>query len=254
MEPIGSRQAQAKGERTCALIVIGNEILSGKVRDTNAYFAVRELRAVGVALKRIVVVPDELAAIAEEVRYCASRYDVVITSGGVGPTHDDLTVEGVARAFGRRLVVNPQLEQIVCEQFGGASQAAGMKMALTPEGAILNFGGELRYPTVQVENVYMLPGIPQLFEAKLLALKDRLATDPYFMRAIYIRAPESVIAEHLTACLQRFPDLMLGSYPILGNPEYRVKVTLESKDQAYLGAAYEYLMQLLPEGSVVRTE
>jgi molybdenum cofactor synthesis domain-containing protein len=249
-----SQQAQARGERTCALIVIGNELLSGKVRDSNAYFAVRELRSVGVALKRIVVVGDELGAIAEEVRYCAPRFEIVITSGGVGPTHDDVTVEAVAAAFDRELIIHPELQQIVREHFPAKAEAARLKMSLVPQGAVLNLGGEIIYPALQVENVYMLPGIPQLFEAKLRALKDRFATDPYFMRAIYTSAPESAIAELLRACLERFPDLMLGSYPTIGNTRYRVKLTLESKDRAYLDAAFEHLLGLLPKATVLKTE
>ena len=98
-------------ERSCALVVVGNEILSGKVQDSNAYFAARELRKIGVALARIATIPDELDLIAGEVAYCSRNFDFVITSGGVGPTHDDLTMEGVARAFKRRLVMNPVLEE-----------------------------------------------------------------------------------------------------------------------------------------------
>lgn len=241
-------------ERTCALIVVGNEILSGKIQDSNTYFAARELRQVGVALKRIAVVPDELPVIAEEVRYCAERFEVVLTSGGVGPTHDDLTVEGVALAFGRKLVVHPELERIIRSRFSGSPNAAGLKMAEVPEGSVLNSSEDIVFPTVQVENVYLLPGIPQLFEAKLLALKRRFASDPYFIRAIYTSAGEGTIAEHLNSCLERFPALLLGSYPKIGHPEYRVKVTLESKDQVYLEQAFHHLLELLPREMVVKTE
>lgn len=241
-------------ERSCALVVVGNEILSGKVQDSNAYFAARELRKIGVALNRIAVIPDELPIIAEEVAYCSQRFDIVVTSGGVGPTHDDLTIEGVALAFGRKLVINPELEKLIREHFRDRSLQAGLKMAEVPEGSILNEGGDIRFPTVQIENVYILPGIPQLFESKLIALKSRFATDPYFMRAIYTSATEGVIAEHLNACLEQFPELMLGSYPRIGNNEYRVKLTLESKDEAYLELAFKHLMALLPGDAVVKTE
>jgi molybdenum cofactor synthesis domain-containing protein len=241
-------------ERTCALIVIGNEILSGKVQDSNAYFAARELRTAGVALMRVATIPDEIPIIAQEVAWCAARYDFVLTSGGVGPTHDDLTMEGVAAAFKRALVIDSELEALIRQHFTDKLNKAGLKMAFVPEGAILNHGGDIRFPTVQIENVYVLPGIPQLFEAKLTALKPRFATDPYFMRAIYTHATEGVIAEHLDACVAAFPELMLGSYPRIGNPEYRVKLTLESKDAEYLDRAFRHLMDLLPSGAVVKTE
>jgi molybdenum cofactor synthesis domain-containing protein len=241
-------------ERSCALVVIGNEILSGKIHDTNTYFAARELRTIGVSLKRIAVVPDELDAIAEEVRYCAQRYEIVITSGGVGPTHDDITIAGVAAALGRAVVIHPQLEALITEHFTGQPNKAGLKMAEVPEGALLNEGGPMIFPTVQIENIYMLPGIPQLFEGKLLALIPKFATDPYFMHAIYTSAGEGKIAGLLDACLERFPKLMLGSYPKIGNAEYRVKVTLESKDRDYLEDAFRYLLELLPADVVIKKE
>jgi len=241
-------------ERTCALVIVGNEILSGKVQDTNAWFAVRELRKVGVSLKRIAVVPDELPAISEEVRDCAKRFDVVITSGGVGPTHDDITIEGVAIAFNRPVVRNPELERIIRAGFKDKINAAALKMAEIPEGAILNVGGEMAFPTIQLENVYMLPGIPQLFESKLLSIVGRFATDPYHLRVIYTSAREDAIAEHLNACLAGFPDLLLGSYPKIGNPDYRVRLTLESKDAAYLDRAFRLLIELIPPDWIVKTE
>ncbi len=260
-------------ERTCAIIVIGNEILSGKVQDTNAYFATRELRKLGVTLKRIAIVPDELDAIAEEVAYCAERFEFVLTSGGVGPTHDDITMEGVARAFKRKLVIHPELERLIHQHFADRVNAAGLKMAEVPDGAVLNAAHDLRFPTVQLENVYILPGIPQIFEPKLLALAGyilpgipqifepkllalagRFATDPYYMRVIYTNAGEGVITEHLNTCLKNYPDLMLGSYPRVGDPEYRVKLTLESKDHDYLERAFSHLLELLPKEVVVKTE
>jgi molybdenum cofactor synthesis domain-containing protein len=241
-------------ECSCALIIVGNEILSGKVQDSNSYFAALRLREVGATLARIVVIPDELGAIAEEVRYCSERFDAVVTSGGVGPTHDDMTIEGVARAFDRPVVINPELERVIRSHFGDRPNAAGMKMAQVPEGAVLNLGGDIAFPTVQLENVYMLPGIPELFEAKMTALMPRFASDPYFLRAIYTQASEGVIAEHLNSCLERYPNLLLGSYPKIRHPEYRVKLTLESKDRAYLEEAFAHLLGILPPGVVVRTE
>jgi molybdenum cofactor synthesis domain-containing protein len=241
-------------ERSCALVVIGNEILSGKIHDTNTYFAARELRGIGVALKRIAVVPDELDAIAQEVRYCSQHFDFVITSGGVGPTHDDITIAGVAAALGRPVVIHPQLEALIRKHFTDKPNKAGLKMAEVPEGAVLVEGGPMIFPTVQLENIYMLPGIPQLFEGKLLAIKSRFATDPYFIHAIYTTAGESKIAGLLDACLEKFPNLMLGSYPKIGDSDYRVKVTLESKDRDYLDDAFQYMLELLPRDMILKTE
>jgi len=235
------------------MVVVGNEILSGKVQDSNSYFAARELRKIGVALRRVAVVPDEIRPIADEVAYCARNFEFVLTSGGVGPTHDDITIEAVAVAFGRKLVIHPELEGVIRAHFNERIET-GMKMAEVPEGAVLNAGGNLRFPTVQLENVYILPGIPQIFESKLMALAGRFATDPYFIRAIYTSAGEGTIAEHLNACLRTYPLLLLGSYPRIGDPEYRVKLTLESKDSGYLESAFSHLLELLPRAVVVKTE
>ena len=240
-------------ERDCGMVVVGNEILSGKVHDTNSYFAARELRNIGVALKRIVVVPDELQPIVDEVSNCAHKFEVVITSGGVGPTHDDITMEAVALAFGRRLVIHPELERMIRSHFT-ERLATGMKMAEVPEGAVLNAAGDLRFPTVQLENVYILPGIPQIFEAKLAGLLGRFATDPYYIRTIYTSAGEGTITEFLNTCLRSYPALLLGSYPRIGHPEYRVKLTLESKDREYVARAFDHLIGLLPREIVVKVE
>ncbi len=240
--------------RSCALVVVGNEILSGKIQDSNAYFAARELRAAGVALERIAVVPDELEAIAAEVRGCAARFDFVLTSGGVGPTHDDLTTEGVARAFGRKLVLNQELAALINEHSSGRPNPARLKMAEVPDGAILNHASDLWFPTIQVENVYILPGVPQLFEPKLRMLAARFRSDPFFMRVIYTSATESGIAAYLNDCLARYPELMLGSYPKFDDADYRVKLTLESKDRDYLERAFDHLVGLLPREAVLRTE
>jgi molybdopterin-biosynthesis enzyme MoeA-like protein len=127
-------------------------------------------------------------------------------------------------------------------------------MAEVPEGALLNDAGDIRFPTVQIENVYVLPGIPQLFEAKLRALSSRFATDPYFMRAIFLNCGEGTIADSLNDCMRNFPELMLGSYPRIGDAEYRVKLTLESKDAEYLERAFRHLMAMMPADAVVKTE
>jgi FAD synthetase len=107
---------------------------------------------------------------------------------------------------------------------------------------------------VQLENVYILPGIPQIFETKLTAIAGRFATDPYFVRAIYLDASEGLIAEHLNSCLKLYPELLLGSYPRIGNTEYRVKITLESKNHDYLKDAFDCLIGLLPNAVVLKIE
>jgi FAD synthetase len=241
-------------DKTAAIIVIGNEILSGKVADTNSAFLAEELRRLGVTLKRILVIPDELDAIAEAVRTYRPAFDVIFTSGGVGPTHDDITMAGIARGLNRRVIRHPFLEQRIREFSGSRINEARLKMAEVPEGAELIFEGNLNFPTVQVENVYILPGIPEILREKFLAIKSRFAVDPYYLRVIYTRAIESTIAAYLHETLAAFPLLQLGSYPKLGDPEYQVRVTLESKDQDYVNRAVDHLVDRLPPDIIARIE
>lgn len=241
-------------EKTAAMVVIGNELLSGKVADTNAVFLARELRTLGVSLERILVIPDDLDAIASAVREYRPRYDVVFTSGGVGPTHDDVTIAGIARGLGRPVVSHPEIEATVRRLVGGPVNAAHLKMAEVPEGSDAIFEGDLKFPIVRVDNIFILPGIPEIFREEFLAIRSLFAVDPYFLRVIYMAANESTIASYLDETLAAFPLLQLGSYPKLGDPEYRVRVTLESKDEQYVNTALEHLVSKLPPGMIVRTE
>jgi molybdenum cofactor synthesis domain-containing protein len=241
-------------DKTAAIIVIGNEILSGKVVDTNSAFLSKELRSLGVSLKRILVIPDELDAIAAAVHELHPAFDVVFTSGGVGPTHDDITMEGISLGLGRRLIRHPVLEKKIRDFSGESINEARLKMAEVPEGSDLVFGEDLTFPAVKAENVYILPGIPELLQSKFLAIRSQFAVDPYHLRVIYTRAMESSIAEYLNATLAVFPDLLLGSYPKLDHPEYRVRVTLESKDRDYLERAFAHLMAQLSPDVIVKTE
>ena len=241
-------------ELSAAAVVIGNEILSGKVTDTNSPFLAAELRALGVSLQRIIVIPDELDLIATEVRTCHRTYDVVFTSGGVGPTHDDVTIEGVARALGRRVISHPDIEEKLRLFYGDKINPARLKMAEVPEGAELITDVSLNFPTIKVENIYVLPGIPEIFRQKLESLKPRFRASPYCLKVVYTGVGEGTIAEFLNDTLRAFPELLLGSYPKINDPEYVVKVTLESKDARYVERAFQHLLRVLPAGSVVRTE
>jgi molybdenum cofactor synthesis domain-containing protein len=241
-------------DRTAGIIIIGNEILSGKVTDTNSPFLTRELRRLGVTVRRILTIPDELDEIAAAIAEFHRAYDLVFTSGGVGPTHDDVTMEGVARGLGRRVIRHPAIEERIRGFYKDKINDARLKMAEVPEGTELIADGRLGFPTIKCENLYILPGIPEILEQKFEALRDRFAASPYYLRVIYTREGEGSIAEHLNATMAAFPDLMLGSYPKIGDPEYAVKLTLESKDEAYVGRALEYLLGLLSADAVVRTE
>lgn len=235
---------------TAALLVIGNEILSGKVRDTNSTYLATELRKLGVDLERILTIPDVIDTIAREVTEMSKSHDFVFTSGGIGPTHDDLTMDAIAKAFGREIVVNQSMIDRMTRHSKNPINDAMKKMAMIPADAeVLDVGG-LSFPVVIVENVHILPGIPELFEKKFDSIRDRFAGVPFQLRKIYVRVNESEIADTLNQLLADFPELMLGSYPRINEKFYRVMLTLESRDEGYLDRATQTLTEALPKNSI----
>ena len=240
--------------KTAGIILIGNEILSGKVVDANASYLCRELRALGVDVRKISVIPDEVDLIAAEVSEQSRDFDVVFTSGGVGPTHDDVTIEGVARALGVAVVRDPRLVRLLEAFYKGRLNEARLKMAEVPEGAELMAGQELAFPAVVARNIYVLPGVPEIFRQKFEALRERFRESPFHLCSVFVNMAEGTLADHLNELLRRHPDLLLGSYPEFFNAEYKVKVTLESKDREYLERAVEDFFRQLPAAAVVRVE
>jgi len=239
---------------SAGFLVIGNEILSGKVVDTNSPFLAQELRALGVDLERILTIPDEVELIGDEVRAMSGAYDFVFTSGGIGPTHDDLTMEGVARAFDRRVVLSDSILARIERAQGQRPNESQRKMGLIPEGAHLVDAGDLWFPIVIVENVHVFPGIPELFRKKFVAIRERFRGVPFLLRKVFVKQMESDIAEHLNSLLLDFPKLLLGSYPRIGEPDYKVMLTLESRDAQYLERSLASLLERLPEDGVLKVE
>ena len=240
--------------KTAGIVLIGNEILSGKVTDANAAYLCRELRQLGVDVRRITVIPDEVDLIASSVDEFSRSFDLVFTSGGVGPTHDDVTIEGVARAFGTRVVRHPDLVRLLDGFYAGGLNEARLRMAEVPDGAELFWAGSLRFPAVVMGNVHVLPGVPEIFRQKFEALKERFRESPFHLCCVFVSIGEGILADHLNAVLLGHPDLLLGSYPEFANAEYKVKVTLESKDKGYLDRALADLLGRLPDGSLVKIE
>jgi molybdenum cofactor synthesis domain-containing protein len=240
--------------RTAGIVLIGNEILSGKIADANAAYLCRELRALGVDVRRITVIPDEVEGIAADVGDFSRRYDLVFTSGGVGPTHDDVTIEGVARGLGVPVVRHPTLVALLEGYYKGQLTEPRLKMAEVPEGAELVTGDRLIFPAVVAGNVYVLPGVPEIFRQKFEALRERFRDSPYLLCNVFVSMGEGTLADHLNTLLRDYPDLLLGSYPVFANADYKVKVTLESKDPEYLDRAVAELLRSLPAPWVVRVE
>jgi molybdenum cofactor synthesis domain-containing protein len=231
--------------KTAGIIVIGNEILSGKTIDENSLFLMRELRTLGVDVRKVSVIPDELDLIAEEVRVFSRAYNYVFTTGGVGPTHDDLTIAGIAQAFGQPMRRNAQLEAALRHYYPDGLLEANLRMADVPEGAHLVGGAGMWFPVVAMENVFIFPGVPEILRRKFDRIKEMFREAPFHLREIYLRADEGQITAILHEVLDGYPALLLGSYPYLNNPQYSIKLTLESKDVEYLDRAYRLLVEKL---------
>lgn len=238
---------QGKKSTTAALVVIGNEILSGKVEEANARFLAQELFTLGWHLKEIVVLPDEPDVVIAALRRLAATYDHVFTSGGVGPTHDDITLAAVSEAMGKPLVVSPVLE-ILLRKFYGVEllTPSQQRLAMVPEGAVLHYGQASSYPQVMVDNVYPMPGIPELFRKKFHELKELWpAEEPRARRCLHLIAMETDLAELLSKVAADHPEVQLGSYPSLKDDTWHLELVLESSDTEQLERALEVLIGAL---------
>jgi molybdenum cofactor synthesis domain-containing protein len=213
---------------TAGIVIIGDEILTGKFADENAAFLIGELRALGVELRRIVVIPDVIEDIAATVPDFAARFDHVFTSGGVGPTHDDLTMAGIAQGFGTRVVREPVLEDKVRGYWGAKLAAPNLRLADVPEGAELVYGRDLVWPVVAYRNVFILPGVPALFRRKFVDIRDRFRSEPMTVARVYLDAEEGQIAGDLDAVVAAFPAVRIGSYPRFSERDFKVLITLEA--------------------------
>lgn len=234
---------------TAAALLIGNELLSGKVHEANLVELARVLRALGVKLRRVVMVPDEMDAIADEVRALSRNHDVVFTSGGVGPTHDDITMEAVAKAFGVDAVVHPEFEALLQRVYGEKMTEGHLRMALVPEGAELVSHHEARWPTVLMKNVWVLPGVPEAFRMKLTVVRANVRGATQFVtREVLTKIDEPDLKPLLDRVVAAHPEVDVGSYPKWFDPSYKTKVTFDATDEAKVEAALAEFLSLLPEG------
>jgi len=240
--------------QTAAIVVIGDEILSGKYADENAAYLIKELRELGVALRRVEVIPDVLDEIAATVKATSERVDHLFTSGGVGPTHDDLTMEGIARAFDTRVVRHPELEALLRGFYGPRLEERNLRMADVPDGAALIPGDHVSWPVVSYRNIYILPGVPVIFRRKFQSIRERFRATPFHLRRVYCMADEGALAVHLDAVVAAHPAVSIGSYPRFDAQDYRVVITLECKDSASADLARDDLVGRLGTTVVVRFE
>jgi molybdopterin-biosynthesis enzyme MoeA-like protein len=241
--------------RTAAALIIGNEILTGKIQESNLGYLGQELFKLGISLERAVVCKDDLEVIARDLNALRAAHDFVFTSGGVGPTHDDVTLPAVAQAFGRKLVRAELIERLIRDYHGARVTEEHLRMADVPEGSRLLASDDVPWPTVAIENVYIFPGVPEIFRLKFPVLREQLNQGVRFVsRAVFTMCDEGEIALQLGAVASRYPDLFVGSYPRFRDPAYRLKVTVDGADEARVTRAMDEITGFLPPDKIVRRD
>jgi molybdenum cofactor synthesis domain-containing protein len=232
---------------TACVLIIGNEILSGRTQDANLAFLATGLNEVGIRLREARVIPDDSAVIIATVNEVRRKFDYVFTTGGIGPTHDDITAPCIAEAFGVPLILHPEAKRLLESHYppGGLNEAR-LRMAHVPEGAVLLPNPISRAPGFRVENVYILPGVPQIMQAIFSELQHRLRGGAKLLsRSVSCALSEGALAKQLGALQERYADLEIGSYPYFRRSDFGVTLVLRGTDRGRLGEAVEALKALI---------
>jgi molybdenum cofactor synthesis domain-containing protein len=232
---------------TACVLIIGNEILSGRTQDTNLAYIATGLNEVGVTLREARVIPDIAEVIVATVNEVRATYDYVFTTGGIGPTHDDITSECIAKAFGVPWMLHPDAHKLFLEHYKpGELNEARLRMAHTPEGATLIRNPVSRAPGFRIGNVFVMAGIPRVMQAMFDGIKhDLKGGRPMLSRTVECHLPEGVIAKGLGEIQGRYADLDIGSYPFYRRGEFGTSLVLRGRDQERLVAGAAEVVALV---------
>ena len=244
----------AEAPATAAVLIIGDEILSGRTADVNLNAIAKLLVSIGVDLKEARVVADEMDDIVAAVNALRTRYDYVFTTGGIGPTHDDITADAIAQAFGVPLYEHPEIIALLQARPGLELNAARRRMARVPEGGTLVRNPVNGPPGFQIGNVFVMAGVPSIMRGMLQDIPHRLRTSAVVIsRTLRIDGSgEGVIAAPLEAVAKAHPALSLGSYPFFSAEGYGANLVLRGRDAAELDATVAELEAALREAGVER--
>ncbi len=232
---------------TAAIIVIGNEVLSGRTQDINVQFLALGLGELGIQLDEVRIIADIEDEIVAAVNGLRAKHDYVFTTGGIGPTHDDITSASIAKAFGRALIRNPEAEAILLANYRPEDVTeARMKMADTPEDVVLIQNPVSKAPGYQIENVFVMAGVPRIMQAMFDDLKSRLkGGQPVSSRSIDAFIPEGLVAGPLGDVQNDFPDIEIGSYPFVRNGQLGTCLVARSPDEAALDGAADAIAAMI---------
>ena len=223
--------AQVNSSRA-ALLIIGAEVLAAKVEDLNTPFLLRALRAQGVEVTEVRVIDDIVDEIADAVSVLSQKVDYVLTTGGIGPTHDDVTMAGVAKAFGVEIIRHPEIVAAFERVLGDRLRPATLNMADVPQGAEIIWSEASLTPVLRMKNVTVLPGIPKLMQACFESVRDDFKGAAFVTTALRVKASESQIAPILEKIQQNHEDTSIGSYPQGKDSDCRVLVTVDSRSKS----------------------
>ena len=250
-ESQSAAQPEAKGDAkpvTACVLVIGTEILSGRTKDANIQYLAVELNKLGVRLMEARVIPDIEETVVATVNEVRRKFDYVFTTGGIGPTHDDITADCIAKAFGVGISEHPEAIARMTRHYGDVAlfTPARRRMARVPHGGILVDNPVSVAPGFQMENVFTFAGIPRIAEGMFQSMKHRLVGGaPMVSRTVRTNLPEGLIAEPLSALQKSYADLDIGSYPGFRNGRVSVSLVLRGTDDARLASASAELMDTL---------
>lgn len=241
------RRAMPQEEVTGALLVIGDEILSGRTKDKNIGFIADHCNQIGIRLKEVRIVADDEAAIIIAVNELRRAYTYVFTTGGIGPTHDDITADSVARAFGVAIDIDPRAVALLRERYAEADLTpVRLRMARIPEGAELIENSVSKAPGFKIGNVIVMAGVPVIMEAMLFAVTPRLKTGHKMLAdTVRVNAPEGQVAALLAECQRTFPDVAMGSYPFFEDKRPGTNLVLRSIEEDRLRLAKADLIKRL---------
>jgi molybdenum cofactor synthesis domain-containing protein len=224
------------------VIIIGNEVLSGRTKDANLSFLGERLNEIGVRLVEARVIADDTDTIIENINNCRARFDYVFTTGGIGPTHDDITSDAVAKAFGLPLIRNPEAQAMLEQHYRTPKELNDqrLKMCEMPEGSILIENPISKAPGYQIGNVFVMAGVPMIMQAMFDSFKHRLVGGlPMLSTTIVAYIGEGLLAGGLGVVQAACPDVEIGSYPFFRGGRLGVAVVLRCTDQIILEASAE---------------
>jgi molybdenum cofactor synthesis domain-containing protein len=234
-----------------AVLIIGNEILSGRTQDANLIYLANQLKSLGIRLMETRIVPDIAGAIISAVNALRTSYSYVFTTGGIGPTHDDITAQAIADAFGLPLHLHPEAQRRLQEHYGTTLNAARLKMAYIPQGAQLLDNPVSRAPGFQCENVFVLPGVPSILQAMFAQFRHRLVGGaPLLARTIAGTIAESLIAAELAAIEAGYEGVEIGSYPYFRQGKFGTSLVVRGAVLGQIEAAAAQLVALLARHGV----